>query len=63
MVLMGKYFMHTWYFWLSSVEVQFGVIRCISVFDDLVSLKRLVVERNGPNLGLRGKYLVYVEYF
>ena len=32
-------------------------------FDDLVSRKRLVVAQNRPNLGLRGKYLLYMGTF
>ncbi len=36
------------------------IIRCI---DDLVSWKRLVVERKEVNLDLWYKYLLYLEYF
>ena len=43
--------MYTEYFWLLSVHVQFGVIRCIPIFNDLLSQKRLVLERNGPKFG------------
>ena len=40
-----------------------GSFGAFSIFDDLVFRKRLVVERNGRNLDLRGKSLVYIEYF
>ncbi len=47
----GKPLVYTGYFSLSSVQVHFGVIRCISDFDDLVSQKQIVVERDGPQVG------------
>ncbi len=50
--LRGKYLLYIEYFWLLSIQVQFGVIWCISDFDDLVSWKWLVVEWNGPNSGV-----------
>ncbi len=45
----GKYLVYVEHFWLLSVQVQFGVIRCISDFlGDLISRKPVLVEQNGP---------------
>ena len=60
--LRDKCLMYIEYFWVLSVQVQFGVICYFSDRVHVVSRKRLIIERNGPNLGLRGKYLVCIEY-
>ena len=44
-------------------KFSLGSFGAFQIFADLVSRKRLIVERNGQNLDLRGKYLVYIEYF
>ena len=52
---MGKYLVYTWYVWLLNVYGHSEVIRCIlifPVFDNIVSRKRLVVERNRPKFSL-----------
>ncbi len=47
------------------IQVQFGAFPSFGefpMFDDIVSRKRLVVERNEPRLGPQVKYLGYTEY-
>ena len=34
-----------------------------SVFDDVLSQKRLIIEQNRPKFGFGGKYLVHIEQF
>ena len=40
-----------------------GPFGAFLIFADLVSRKRLIVERNGHKFGHGGKSLVYIEYF
>ena len=47
-------------------KFSLGSFGAFPIFADLVhvvSLKQLIIERNGPKLDLRGNYLVYIEYF
>ncbi len=39
------------YFWLLSVQVQFGSFGAFPIFGNLVSQKRLIVEQNGWKFG------------
>ena len=45
------------------LNVILGSFGAFPIFDNLVSRKRLVVERNRVKFGLRGEYSVYTGYF
>ncbi len=45
------------------VKVILGSFGAFPIFDNRVSRKRLVVERNGEKFGPRGEYSVYTGYF
>ncbi len=47
---------------LKVILMLFGTFPIFPIFDKLVSWSRLVIERHGPNLGLRGRYLLYTGY-
>ena len=47
-------------------KFSLGSFDAFPIFADLVHVAyggRLVVEGNGPNVGLRGKYVVYIGCF
>ncbi len=44
-------------------NVVLGSFDGLPIFDNLVSRKRLVEEGNFENFGLRGKHLLYSDYF
>ncbi len=46
--LWGKYLVYIKYFWQLSVQVQFGYSGAFPIFDNLVSQKPVVIERNEP---------------
>ncbi len=61
---MGKYLVYIEYFWLLSVQVQFGVIQCISNFrrPGTCCISE-IANRRAKRHKFGRKYLVYMEYF
>ncbi len=70
---MGKYLVYTEYFWLLSLQVQFGVIQCISYFRRPCTCcisetanrraKRSKIRASGVVFISIFKYLLCIEYF
>ncbi len=59
-----KYLVYIEYFWLLSLQVQFGSFGAFPIFTDLVhvvSQIRLIIEQNRPKFGPQ-RYLVDIEY-
>ena len=64
--LWGKDLVYVRYFSLLSFQGHFEIIWAFpicSIFDNLVSRKRQVVEKTDQNWGLGGSYLVNMRYF
>ena len=64
--LRDEYLVYIGYYWLLSVQVQLGVIRCIQILLVLYMLylvHAVSSSETEQNLGLRSKYLVCIDYF